>query len=95
MLVRIRFGVGPTLGVRRRRKQTAAHAAAALMTPIALMALALAIWAIAAQMKLSGTFAITSGAFSYWQTWLVLAGVFQLLSRALDKYGKDGNEASV
>jgi hypothetical protein len=95
MLVRIRFGTGPTLRVGRKRGQTAAQAMAALMAPIALMALALAVWSIAAQMKLSGHFAISSGAFSYWQTWLVMAAAFQLLSRALGKYGKDGDEASV
>ena len=95
MLVRIRFGIGPTLRAGRKRGQTAAQAMAALMAPVALMALALAVWDIAAQMKLSGHFAFSSGAFSYWQTWLVVAGGFQLLSRALGKYGKDGNEASV
>jgi hypothetical protein len=95
MLVRIRFGKGPALSAGRRRKQKLAQALAALMTPSALMALALALWRIAAGMKWSGSFAISAGMFSYWETWLGLAMALQGAAWALGRYGKDRAEATV
>ena len=95
MLVRIRFGKGPTLSVRRRKKQRFAHAAAALLTPAALMALALALWGMAANLRWTTNFAITTGVFSYWQTWLALAAALQFGSWALTRYGKSRDESPV
>src|ERR1035438_9385272 len=98
MLVRIRIGKGPTLSVRRRKKQKMAHALAALLTPVALMAFALGIWRIAAGLQWAGNFAISSGVFSYWETWIGLGVALQLGSRVLgrygSRYGKDGSEAA-
>lgn len=95
MLVRIRIGKGPTLSVRRRSRQKLAHVFAALLTPVALMAFALGIWRIAAGFKWAGNFAIDSGVFSYWETWIGLGAALQLGSRALNRYGKNGDEAAV
>ncbi len=95
MIVRIRFGKGPTLSAERRKQQKLAHAFGALLTPVALMALALGLWRLAAELKWAGTFAITSGIFSYWETWVILAAALQLGSRALSRTGKNGNQAPV
>jgi hypothetical protein len=95
MLVRIRIGKGPNLFLRQRRKQKLAHALAALLTPAALMAFALGIWRIAAGFNWAGGFAIASGVFSYWETWIGLGIALQLGSRVLNRYGKESSEAAV
>jgi hypothetical protein len=95
MVVRIRFGKGRALGNRPARpNQRLALAAAALLTPAALMASVLAAWRIAADLNFAGSFAIASGLFSHWQVWLAAAAVLQLCSRVLNRYGHDRDEAT-
>src|SRR5689334_15434430 len=95
MVVRIRFAQGPKLGARRpeRARQTAL-AAAALLTPAALIASVLGVWRIAADLKYASSFAIPSGFFSHWQVWLAGAGLLQLCSRVLNRYGRGGDAAT-
>jgi hypothetical protein len=95
MVVRIRFEMGPRIGVKRtERNKKLALAAAALLTPAALVASVLAIWRIAADLKFTNSFAIPSGLFSHWQVWLAAAVALQLCSRMLNRYGKGGNAAT-
>lgn len=95
MVVRIRFGKGPKLGSRRtERNKKTALAAAALLTPAACVASALALWRIAADLNFTSTFAIPSGLFSHWQVWLAAAVILQLCSRVLNRYGRGGDEAT-
>jgi hypothetical protein len=95
MVVRIRFGKGPPIGSRRtERNKKLALAAAALLTPAALVASVLAIWRIAADLKFTNSFAIPSGLFSHWQVWLAAAVVLQVCSRMLNRYGKGGSAAT-
>ena len=95
MVVRIRFGRGPKLGNKRteRGRQTAL-AAAALLSPAALMASVLAAWRIAADLRFTNSFAIPTGLFSHWQVWLAAAVLLQLCSRMLNRYGKNGDTAT-
>ena len=89
MVVRIRFRRGPLLG-RKNRRQTLARLAlaiAALMPPLALTAGLLAIWRIAADLKLAASFAIVNGLFSHWQVWMGAAVALQLLAYGLNRYG--------
>ena len=88
MVVRIRFGRRPNPLQRRRKKQRFAAALAALLTPAAVMAAALAMWGIAAGMNVAGSFAIATGFFSHWQVWLGTAIGLQVCSRALNRYGR-------
>jgi hypothetical protein len=95
MVVRIRFAMGPKLGSRspERARQTAL-AAAALLTPAAVIASALAMWRIAADLKFTNSFAISAGLFSHWQVWLAAAAALQLCSRVLNRYGRGGDAAT-
>jgi hypothetical protein len=88
MLVKIRFGAGRKASHRNRKKQRFALEVAALMTPAALMALVLALWRLAADLKLTGEFPIASGVLSHWQIWLAAAALIQLGAIALIRYGK-------
>jgi hypothetical protein len=91
MVVRIRFGKRSVVGENRR----AALALAALLDPAAVMALALGLWGVAAELKWVGSFAIPSGLFSYWETWLGAAAALEFCAVALNRYGKNGGAAAV
>lgn len=93
MRVRIRFGKGLRVGRARRKNKRVALAVSALLTPGAFLASVLALWRIAADLSWTGQFAITSGVFSHWQVWMVVAVLLQVCSRMLARYGKreDGN----
>ena len=93
MRVRIRFGKGLRVGKARRKNRRVALAVSALLTPAAFLASVLALWRVAADLSFTAKFAITSGVFSHWQVWMVVAAVLQTCSRMLARYGKreDGN----
>jgi hypothetical protein len=88
MLVKIRFVAGRKASHKNRKKQRVALELAALMTPAAVMALVLAVWRLAADLKLTGEFPITAGVLSHWQVWLAAAALIQLGAIALIRYGK-------
>jgi hypothetical protein len=52
------------------------------------MVLATALWCLAADLKWTNTFVITSGVFSHWEVWLLAAAAVQLCGRVLKNYGK-------
>ncbi len=95
MVVRIRFARGRKVVAGRRKNQRLAVAVAALLTPSAVMAGALAFWRIAADLNFASSFAIPSGPFSHWQFWLGTAIVLQICSHFLNRYGKRDNAASL
>ena len=51
----------------------AARLVAAFLTPAAVTAGSLALWRLGADMGWTGAFAISSGLFSHWQVWMILA----------------------
>ncbi len=94
MKIRIRFGRGPRIGVRRRKKRRAALILSLLLTPAAAAAFALALWGVAADLNWTSSFAISDGLFSHWQSWLGAAALLQLAARALNRYARNGNAAA-
>jgi hypothetical protein len=88
MVVRIRLGKRPRPAAKRARNRRLAQGVAVLLKPAALMALALGIWGIGADFKLTTRFAIDSGWFSHWQVWLGTAVVLEFCSLALNSYGR-------
>ncbi|MGH9660244.1 MAG: hypothetical protein ACRD96_16965 [Bryobacteraceae bacterium] len=88
MVVRLRFARGPQVQRKSGKNQHLAHGMGALLTPAAAMALALGLWRLAADLKVTSEFGITSGLFSHWQVWLTAAGVLQWCAWALGRYGK-------
>jgi len=101
MVIRIRFAKAtkqrPEAETRERAQaphiRRLALAAAALMTPAALMAGVLGLWRIGADLQWTNGFAIPSGLFSHWQVWLGAAFVLQLCAHILNRYGRGGNAA--
>jgi len=69
-------------------------AIAAMLTPTAVMAAALALWRVAADLNFASSFAIPSGPFSHWQFWLGAAVALQVCSRLLNRYGRRDNTAT-
>jgi hypothetical protein len=63
--------------------RTLALAVSSLLTPCALVAFTLAFWSIAADMRWSTTFFVSTGLFSHWEVWLASAGLLLLLARIL------------
>ena len=88
MVVRIRLAKPKASSARRIRNCRVALLAATLLEPIVVATLALGLWRVAAGFHWVGSFAIPSGIFSYWQTWIGAAAALQLCASALNRYGK-------
>jgi hypothetical protein len=88
MRVRIRFRNDPTWLFQLRTLRKFASAFGALLAPVAAMAAVLAFWRIAADLKLAGSFGISTGVFSHWQVWLAAALLLQLCARLLNRFAK-------
>ncbi len=91
MAVTVRVRLEPELARKIRRLRELAWAAGAFLTPAAVMALALGCWRLAADLNLTGKFAISGGLFSHWQVWMVLAVLLQTCAAALNRYGRGGS----
>jgi hypothetical protein len=87
MVVRIRLGKGPKVVRKRHKNRRAALVFASLLTPVTVIASILGAWRLAADLRLTGNFAIHTGLFSHWQVWFVCAIVLQTGSRMLNRYG--------
>ena len=87
MVVRIRFGHGPSVRRGRGKNKHLAWAAGALLTPAAVMAFALALWRLSTDLGWARQFAFSEGLLSHWQVWAALAVVLQLCAWALGRYG--------
>jgi hypothetical protein len=87
MRVRIRYRKGSPVIATPRNLRRLAVAIAALLSPIAVVAAALAFWRVAADLKLAASFGIPSGVFSHWQVWLAAALFLQICSWLLNRYG--------
>ena len=55
----------------------------ALLTPAALVALAMGLWRVSADLDWAGAFPIATGFFSHWQVWIGLSAALKMLSSAL------------
>jgi hypothetical protein len=89
MVVRIRWNRGPALGGLHLR--SAALALAALLTPLSLAAFTMGVWSIAAELRWTRGFAISSGALSHWEVWMAGAAILLLVARLLNRYGGADN----
>ena len=94
MVVRVRFGQQTAVSDRRARKRGVAQALALLLKPAVLMASVLGCWRIGADLKWTSGFAISSGPFCYWQTWLGIALFLQVTSSMLGRYANRQTAAS-
>jgi hypothetical protein len=88
MVVKIRLSSGRKVQKKPRKNQHVALALAALITPASVMALVLASWRLAADLKFTSQFPITDGLFSHWQVWLAAGVALQGCAVLLNRYGK-------
>lgn len=94
MVIRLRFRRGPKVAKKRDATRQVALALASLLTPAALMALALALWRLGMDLKMTGPFAISKGFFSHWQVWIGAALALLVAAVYLNRYGRSGDEPS-
>jgi hypothetical protein len=94
MVVRIRFRRGPQVGRKGPKNRRVALAAGGLLTPGAVMAMALGFWRLAADLKWTDTFAIPDGLFSHWQVWMATAAILQFCSSLLSRYARNSGKAA-
>jgi hypothetical protein len=52
------------------------------------MACVLGFWRLAADLDWTSGFGITTGPFSHWQVWMVLAVIILLVALRLNRYGR-------
>lgn len=69
----------PTLALSRQLP----NIVVALLTPAALVALAMGLWRLSADLDWAGAFPIAAGFFSHWQVWIALSIALKMLSAAL------------
>ena len=86
MVVRIRLSYGDAIRKTAVANRQAALIASALLTPVAVMAWALAFWRLAADLGWTGEFAIATGIFSHWQVWIAVAVALQFGAFLLQRY---------
>jgi hypothetical protein len=60
-----------------------------LLTPVALMAFALAAWGLAAERGWMESFPISGGLLSRWPVWVAGGALLQLAAAALGRYGRE------
>src|SRR5580704_12376817 len=87
MIVRIRFSNGSKVRRNHRKNQHLALGLAALLTPVAVMAIVLALWRLSADLRATAQFPISVGIFSHWQVWLTGAAILEFVAIALNRYG--------
>jgi hypothetical protein len=92
MQIRIRIRWTKPGEAYRRRKQLIALGLATLLAPAALTAFTMAFWRVAADMRWTGAFVISSGLFSHWQVWLATAAILLLFASALNRFGGGSGE---
>ena len=88
MIVRIRLSNGSKVRRNHRKNQHLALGLGALLTPIAVMAIVLAMWRLSADLRAAVLFPISAGIFSHWQVWLTGAAILEFLAMILNRYGK-------
>ena len=64
-----------------------ANVLVALLTPAALVALALGIWRVSTDLGWAQSFVISGGFFSHWQVWIALSVGLKMLSSTLLAWG--------
>ena len=90
MTIRIRLNAGPKIKRSSGKNRNAALAIAALVTPATLLAFVLGFWRMSSDLGFTSAFPITTGLFSHWQVWMVIALAAQFFTSTLNRYGRDG-----
>jgi hypothetical protein len=76
-------GLRPVVARTAAISQEGATVVASLLSPAAAVALVLGMWRVGGDLGWTGAFVISTGVFSHWQVWIVLAAVLEALSSSL------------
>jgi len=94
MVVRIRFRLSPVSPLELGARRELVLLLSALLTPAAVVALALALWRIGSDLNFTEHFVISQGFFSHWQSWLLVAAVLQATSVLLNRLARRDRNAA-
>jgi hypothetical protein len=72
----------------------AAYAASVFLTPLAVLALALGIWRLIADLGWAEQFAIENGIFSHWQVWIAIAISLKIAAGIVERPSKTAEQSS-
>ena len=86
MVVKIRFGRGPTVSKRKGKNGRLATLAASLLTMLSVSCASLGVWRLGSDLGWTGDFVVESGLLSHWLVWLGLAAAAQYTSWRLAVY---------
>jgi len=86
MVVRIRFGRGPTVSRRKGKNARIAALAASLLTMVSVSFASLGVWRLGEDLGWTGDFVVETGLLSHWLVWLGLAAAAQYGSWCLQQY---------
>jgi hypothetical protein len=89
MVVRIRFGRGSRVALRKRTNARLALLTASLLTLIAICLTFMGFWRLFRDLDLAGEFIFTTGILSHWQVWLAAAAGIQFGAWSLRDYYRD------
>lgn len=84
----IRIVLSRPIGDAEQRFLRFAPAIAALLAPASLIAFTISCWSIADRFHWTTNFFVSTGLFSHWQTWMILAAALLLGARVLTRYAE-------
>lgn len=94
MIVKVRFGRGPTVSRQNRKNRRIAMLAASLMTMLSISCASLGMWRLGADLDWAGAFVFTDGLLSHWQVWIGAAALAQYGSFRLARYARSRHRAA-
>ena len=63
-------------------------ALAALLAPASLIVFTISLWSVATDLHWTSDFFVSTGLFSHWQVWMILAATLLLSARLLNRYAE-------
>ena len=88
MVVKVRFGRGPTVSRQNRKNRRIAMLAASLLTMLSISCASLGMWRLGTDLDWAGAFVFSSGLLSHWQVWIGAAALAQYGSFRLARYAR-------
>jgi hypothetical protein len=93
MVVKVRFGRGPTVSRQNRKNRRMAMLGASLLTMLSISFGALGMWRLGSDLDWAGPFVFTTGLLSHWQVWMGAAALAQYGSFRLSRYARSRHRA--
>jgi hypothetical protein len=92
MVVKIRFGRGPTVARRKGKNRRIALLGASFLTLVSICLGSLGIWRFCQDIDLAGDFIFEDGFLSHWQVWIAATALTQYACWRLGRYARQARE---